>query len=130
MLADEECVEGGQPFDVSAGMDSALGDFDDRVRNLFGETQRCFETDLEGAEIAVVYAHDFSAGSKRGVKFRAVVNFDERGHLEFRGEFAVAPQFRFVENGGDEENRVSSVGGGFNDVDFVDGEIFTQDRNR
>src|SRR5258708_2919403 len=79
-------------------------------------------------EIAIVDADDARAGSYGEKEIVFIVDFHQGRHAVLLSEFAEATQFGLGEDGGDEQNRVGVVRGGFEDVDSVDGEVLAQDR--
>ena len=94
------------------------------------EPQRSFERDLERVQIAIVDADDLRAGSERGVELLVIVNLHQRGHAVARGEFPKIAHLRTFQDRRDQQNRVGAVRGGFDHVQFVDGEILAQNRDR
>ena len=90
VLAYEEGVVSGveESVDIGGGEDAAFADLREGRRDLRREGDRGFERDVEGAQIAVVDADDFGAGTQGDFEFAGVVDFDQRGHFEFAGEFA------------------------------------------
>ena len=57
------------------------------------------------------------------------MDFDQRGHSIARCEYTKASHLSDIKNGGDQQDGVGSVRGGFDDMEFVDREILAQNRN-
>jgi len=51
------------------------------------------------------------------------MHFHQRVELEYRRQFAKAPQLRGIENRGDQQNRIGPARRRFDDVVIVDREI-------
>ena len=127
MFADQERGVTGvqQTMDVDGRVDAAFGDFQDVGGHHGCEIEGGFEPHFEGAEIAVVDADDLRAGVERCAEFFRVVDFHERVHSILPGQLAEVAHFACGEDGGDQEDGVSSVGCGFDDVERRNGEVFS-----
>src|ERR1700682_1661850 len=55
-----------------------------------------------------------------------IVDLHQSRHAVLFGEFAEVAQFGFCEDGGNEQDGVGAVRGGFDDVDSVNGEILAE----
>ena len=97
------------------------------ARHVFGESERGFQGDFEGGEIAVVDADQVRAGIDGDVEFAAVVNFDESAEAIARGGLAEVANLARGEDGGDQQDGIGAVCRGLQDLRGVDGEILAQD---
>ena len=125
MLADQEGVIAGGPEqgDIGGGMNAAFTDQNGAAGHVWREIERGLERDVEGREIAIVNADEVGAGGDGGVEFGAVMDLDERGEVQASGFFAEIADFALGEDGRYKKDGVGAVGGGFEDLVAVDGEV-------
>ena len=71
-----------------------------------------------------ISAPESSAGSSSA----CIVHFHQRGHFVLRRQLAKPPHLGFVQQRGDQQNRIGAMRGGFDHVNFVDREILAQHR--
>ena len=117
-------------MDVRRREDSAFAHFENVSGDVLRKAQRRFQMNVERTEVAVVHADDFGAGFERYVQFSFVVHLDERVHPVLRGQFAERPHPVRIQNRGDKEDRVGSVGRGFDYVILGYREVLAQDGER
>ena len=132
VLSYQERVEAGRAEAVHRGygMNAALGHFHDTGRDALGQPQRGLDIHDERLQIAIVDTDDVGAGFESDIDFGFVMGLDERGHSVTGGKFPKRADASRVENRDDQKNGVGAVGGGFDDVIFVEGEVLAQDWQR
>ena len=118
---------------VGAGVDAALGN--QKVGAAFAGGNEFFREAGGGAEIhfksfqvAVVDADEFGAEGEGAVELGFVVDFDEDGEAGPDGEIVEAAEAFVIEDGDDEEDGVGTPFDGFEDLAFVDDEVFAEER--
>jgi len=130
-FADEDGVGTGveDALGVVHGLDAGLGDEEDGLGDLFGESFGGGEIDGEGFEVAVVDADEVGAEFEGAFHFGEVVDLDEDIELEGLGDVVEVAEGVVVEAGDDEEDGVGAGDDGFVDLDLVDDEVLTQQRD-
>ena len=131
-LADQKrfiaCI--AQPLHVLARVDAALCNVDRRPRQVCGEFAGAIERDLEGAQIAAVYAHAFALERQGPLQLCGVVHFAEHVQLPPSRFLAERSQLRIGQCCDDQQNRVCSVCARLDNLERIDHEVFAQAGNR
>jgi hypothetical protein len=118
---------GTKTADIGGIKNSAFTDFQNAGRNSRGQLDRGIERNLKSPEIAVIDADNFRARMERPFEFLRIVRLNQRGETVLGGEFAEIAEFVLFEDRDNEENRIRTGCGRFEDVVLRDGEIFPQD---
>ena len=131
-LANQESIEAcvAQSDQVGVGGEARLGDRDALIRNEADQFERGFQTNLEGAQVAVVDADDASFGGQGAIQLLGGVDFDERLHAELTAKSYQLAQRTVVQRGNDEEKTVGIIGAGFPDLPRIEDKVLAQDRLR
>jgi hypothetical protein len=131
-FSDEEGIESGlaEAGDIAGGCNATLRDADGARRNAFDECEGDFRVNFESPQIAIVDANGVIFGVVQGaenfVELLGRVHFDENVEAQRMCEGGEALQLSATERGGDEEDSVSAVGAGFDDLVLVDDEVFAE----
>ncbi len=81
---------------------------------------------MEGVQVAVVDADEVASGGEGAIEFGGVVDFDEDVELKLAGAAVERSEFVLGEGGDDEEDSVGAVGAGFEQLEFVEDEVFAE----
>src|SRR5690348_5648388 len=127
-LADKKSVEArtAELGKVIVRSKAGFADGDALLRYPFDQFEGGLHAHVQGAQVAIVYANDASAGGQRAIQLRSGMNLHERLHFQLASESQqLAKQF-VTERGDNQQKTIRVVCPRFPDLPRIEEEVLAQ----